>query len=222
MESRISAIVPPNPLQDLVSQIQEKQDLITQKILAFEIFREQLFIILFFLFIVISLLIVLNLILFLKLRRSFSFFQNHQENVESKKKNKNKAKEKRLIEKLTTKVLYSSSCKLKTCLFFRQNKPCQLKDFSRRLAIFSQSLFKNLKNETLIIHLSKLGKGIEQNCNFSNNSLILLKKQLKKVKYLLNKIKKEKGISKKIKHESKLLWDVAHSLILKIKNFLET
>lgn len=213
METKTSAIVPQNSLQEIISQIKERENSISQKILEFEAFREKISIFLIFVAFLLFFLIILNLLLFFRLRQNFLFFQNLP------KKEKRKIKEKPKEEKLKFELSSFSQCQIKNCLFFRQNKSCQLKEFAQRLVNFSHSLSQGSKNN---IFLSKLGKEIGQNCKFDRNSLFGLKRKLKKIRNLLNKIKREKGVSKKIKKEIESLWKTSHCLTLKIKKVLKT
>lgn len=216
METKISVTVPHNHLQDIISQIQERERIISEKIFAFESFREKTLIFLSFLFLALFSLVIVNLFFLFNLKRRLFLAQNFQENIQEKKNQKKKETKREIIEtvKLQTNL---PSCQTKNCLFFSPKKLCQLKEFSQKLINFSQSL--NFENKTLKSHLLNLASKISSNCNFDEKSLLILKKRLKNIRNLLNKIKREKGVPKNVKKEIKILWDTAHSLSLKIAKF---
>lgn len=216
METKVSATVPSNQIQGIISQIQERENLISQKILEIEFIHKTTKNLLIFAFFIIFLLIILNFYFLFKWRKVFPFSK-----ISGGKKEKQK-KQKVEKESISSQIY----CKIKNCPFFREKKPCLLFEFGEKLSNFTQIIFQNRKNDFLKAKILEISKSFSKNCYFEEffdrKKFELLKRNLKKIRYFLNKIKRERKISAKIKNEAKILWNFDHKLSQKISNFLKS
>lgn len=204
MSTKVSATVPPNPINDLILKLQERENLIFQKILEIEALRKRTFIFLFFSLLIVFFLLFLNIYFILRWQRKLSFSKEKEGEKLSRKSPKD------LDEKIPLLIF----CQTKDCLFYRKNG-CQLKEFGKKLVDFSQ--FFSSKDNLLNEKLKKVGEEISQNCYFNQKEMLILKKKLKRIRYLLNKIKKEKNSF--YKKEAEKLWNFAHKITLAIVKF---
>lgn len=219
MPIKVTATVPPNQIQDLISQIQETENLISHKISEIESFNKLILNFLFLAFFIISFLVILNFYFFFKWRRVFSL---------SKDLEKSKAieKQKKTEPKIEESFFQPLPCKIKNCPFLRKNKICSFFEFREKLTDFSQDIFQSLGNNFLTAQTQKLAQKFHQSCYFEKNplskeNLKILKKNLKKIRYFLNKVKKENKIPKQIKTKAKILWNLDHNLSQKIAKIIK-
>lgn len=219
METRVTTNVPPNQIQDIISQIRNRENLISQKISEIEILQRNFASLLIFVFFIIFLLFILNIYFFLRWKKNLSFSETSKKKEETKKeKQKNKTVEKKS-------ALFQIPCKIKNCPFFRENKPCLLFEFGEKLSNFLENIFQNRKNDFLTSKILEISKSFFQNCYFGESveekKFENLKRNLKKIRYFLNKIKKEKGVPTEIKNEAEVIWNLDHKLSQKISKFLK-
>lgn len=230
METNISVTVPNNSLNEIIKQLQEREDLIFQKIKEIEVFRERFFNLLFLGFIIIFFLLFLNIYFIYRWKKAYSLVKSSKEKTSkisnSKIKRRNYSFENSISKKqFQNKYPY---CQIKNCFFYHQKYQCLLLNLRKKVVDFSQKLSPNFEKENLINQFLKFAEFLNQNCYFGKNIpekelLIILKKKLKKLRYNLNKIKKEKEIESFLKSEAKHLWQISHQItliIIKRQNFL--
>lgn len=228
MNTKVSATVPVNSINEIISQLQERENLILQKISEIEALRKRIYIFLFFGLTIVFLFVFLNAYFIFKLQRNLFYFRNQRKKPLAKKPaEKTKTiKRESLIKELETKTTSLASCQIKNCFFYQKNKNCQLVKLGKKIIDFSQIF--SLKNKILANQLLKLGEEMSQNCYFKNHlpekeNFLILKKKLKRVRYVLNKMKREKEITLQLKKEIEKLWDFSHQTtlaIVKFQNFL--